>query len=240
MMIGVEPKHISHKSAPFDESVQANEGQGLDPQGAGVKAWARNESERLEIEARIGQLVGRLIRRVRYFEISYEGSPEPTWLAGDFDSIDYGIEFDFDDGATWSVIWEQSGINEALLFYEGSLVGTELLEGGARSWDLTERWATDGPGTISGFELAWMRNSWGPGRNWHGEIVSGPVDSDLCLQTVVLRGDAGKVAVVTLGQAEYPSLKFMPATDNVAVFFSLEKARVAGAFLPGREIPTGG
>jgi len=46
------------------------------------------------------------------------------------------------------------------------------------------------------------------------------------------------VAVVTLGQAEYPSLIFMPAVDNVAVFFSLEKAREAGAFLPGDEIPT--
>lgn len=206
--------------------------------GAGVKAWARNESERLEMEARIGQLVGRSIRRVRYFERSSEGSPEPTWSAPDFDSIDYGIELDFDDGATWSVIWKQSGINEALLFYRGSLVGTELRDDAVpRVWDVTDRWATDGPSTISGFELAWMRSSMGPGRNWQGEIVSGPVDSDLCLQTVVLRGDAGRVAVVTLGQADYPSLIFMPAVDNVAVFFSLEKARKAGAFLPGDEIP---
>jgi len=224
MMIGMEPQNTPDKTVG----------------GARVKAWARNESERIEIEARIGQLVGRSIRRVRYFEISYEGSLEPTWSARDFDSIDYGMELDFDDGATWSVIWKLSGINEALLFYKGSLVGTELRDDAARSWDVTDRWATDGPSTISGFELAWMRSSMGPGRNRQGEIVSGPVASDLCLQTVVLRGDAGRVAVVTLGQADYPSLKFMPAVDNVAVFFSLEKAREAGAFLPGDEIPTGG
>jgi hypothetical protein len=221
MMLGMDRQHIFH------------------PPGAGVKAWAHNEADQLEIEARIGQLIGRSIRRVRYFEISSEGiSPEPSWFAGDFDSIDYGIEFDLDDSATWSVIWKQRGINEALLFYRGSLVGTELLEGGARSWDVSERWATDGPDTILGFELAWMRSSMGPGTNWQGEIVSAPVDSDLCLQTVVLKGDGGKVAVVTLGQADYPSLKFMPAADNVAVFFSLEKAREVGAFLPGDEVPT--
>jgi len=84
-----------------------------------------------------------------------------------------------------------------------------------------------------------MRSSMGPGRNWQGEIVSGPVESDLCLQTVVLKGDADRVAVVTLGQADYPSLKFMPAVRDVAVFFSVDKAREAGAFLPGDEIPTG-
>jgi hypothetical protein len=223
-MVGMEPQHTGQK-----------------PLGAGVKAWAANESEQLEIEARIRQLVGRSIRRVRYFEISYEGiSPEPTWSAVDFDSIDYGIEFDVDDGATWSVIWKQRGINEALLFYKGTLVGTELREGAGRSWDVTDRWAKEGPNTITGFDLAWMRNSVGPGRNRQGQVVSGPEDSDLCLQTVVLKGDAGRVAVVTLGQADYPSVAFAPAADNVAVFFSLLKARELGAFLPGDEVPTVG
>jgi hypothetical protein len=225
MMIGMEPQQIPDKAVP----------------GARVKAWARNESERLEIEARIGQLVGRSIRRVRYFETSSESSPEPTWSAPAFDSIDYGIELDFDDGATWSVIWKQSGINEALLFYKGSLVGTELRDDAApRAWDVTDRWATDGPNTISGFELAWMRNSMGPGRDWQGQIVSGPMDSDLCLHTVVLKGEAGKLALVTLGEADYPSLKFTHTAEGVAVFFSLERAREAGAFLPGDEIPKGG
>src|SRR4051794_21330068 len=94
---------------------------------AQVEAWAANEAERTEIEARIARLHGERVRAVRYLEIAYDDG-QPHWSSDSFDSLDYGLEIDLDRGATWSVIWRQYDINEALLVYEGGLIGVEVIE----------------------------------------------------------------------------------------------------------------
>jgi len=71
------------------------------------------EEKRAEVE-RVSAVVGRRIVEVRYFEIAND-SGTPRWDAPDFHSLDFGLEWDLDDGSTWSFIWQGSGRYESVL-----------------------------------------------------------------------------------------------------------------------------
>jgi hypothetical protein len=191
-------------------------------QGAGAEerlAWVRNQAERAVHERYLRRLVGRAVVRVRYVEIQYEGLTEPAWLGGVFDSLDFGLEMDVDGGATWSVIWKQGGRNEGLLVYQGSLVGSEIMEGSSIAiWDATDRWRELGPHVIASVIPVWTRPF--------------EEESDLCLGALVLASEDQKKAVLTLGDRGR-DLSYKPSHDNVAVFFSLDDARSAGVVFPG-------
>lgn len=179
------------------------------------RGWVADRAERATMDGRFARLVGRRIEGVRYFELRYEGEPGPMWgIGSSFDSLDFGLEFDLDDGSTWSCIWERPE-PDALIVYEGPL--RPMMFAGRedpRVWDVGERWRAHGPGTIVGIETAWL----------------GP--RPLCLETVILTGQGDGVAVITLGESDRNG-RFTLSATNVAVFFSVEDARAAGAVLPG-------
>lgn len=62
---------------------------------------------------RVAALVGRTVVAVRYLELEYE-LPEPLWAGPEFDALDFGLELDLEDSATWSFAWLQAGPNEGV------------------------------------------------------------------------------------------------------------------------------
>jgi len=202
--------------------------------GHAAKGWASNEPEcdRWDEELRRG-LVGRRIARARYVELHYEGHPGPMWRGASFDSLDYGLELDLDDGTTWAFIWKQQGHNEALLVYPGQLVPSQL-RADARTtvFDVTDHWHAAGPPAVSEVTPVWMRHRFGPAFNRAGEQVANSGESDICLLTLVLTSEGGREAVITLGQREADG-SYGYTADNIVVFFSVIQARTARVLLPG-------
>ena len=196
-------------------------------------AWADGEAQREGIERRLNQLVGRRVEAVRYVEIRYEGELEPMWQGPGFDSLDFGLELDLDDGATWSVVWKQAGDNEALLVYPGTLVPTELsAEADYATWDATSRWQARGPSRLDVITPLWTRHEFGPAVELTGRRVADGRESDLCLIACVLESVDGREAILTLGERG-PDGKFRHTATNIAVFFDRALARRAGVLLPG-------
>jgi hypothetical protein len=195
--------------------------------------WVRDDSARrlrdLELQA---EFIEHRIMRVRYVEIQYD-SRQPMWGASNFDSLDYGLELDLDDGRTRSIIWMQKGPNEAILAAEGPLVPTQLLpDAPIAVWDVTDRWDELGPRSISSLSAVWSRHVFGPAINSAGQQVAPGGQSDLCLLTVILRALDGREAVITLGGPDKGGT-YRYLADNVSVFFSVEAARKARVYLPG-------
>ena len=169
--------------------------------------------------------MARRIERVRYLEIPYgvhdygdpAQTPQPMWSGIDrFDSIDYGLELDLDNGALWSVEWQQAGLNESLRPADGPIARghgfTESWE--TAVWDVTDRWEARGPRVISSVTTIWVR----AGRF-----------ADMSLVTIILSAEDGRVAVITLGEERDGAFVAIP--DNVAVFFSVGAAATAGVLL---------
>jgi hypothetical protein len=193
---------------------------------SGDVPWVADEAARGADERRVAALVGRCIARVRYVELDYAdfgGTPEPAWPGDGFDSLDYGLELDLDDGATWSFIWLQAGHNEGLLAFEGTLKPTQLREDAGRVWDVGgERgWASVLGRPVVRVEGAWLRHTW----DCRGQ-------SDLCVLTWVLHFDGDQAVVITLGDRDEDG-SYRYSHENVAVFFSLDTARSRGVLLPG-------
>jgi hypothetical protein len=158
------------------------------------------------------ELIGREVVRVRYVELGVEDEPQqPGWAADGFDALDYGVEIDLDDGTTWSVIWNPPD-PERLNTVEGPLQPGAISAGACVAiWDVTARWHDLGPRRIAA-------------------VREGYLDGER--DTFVLTDDEGRVAVITLGDAEYPSRRFTVSSDNLAVFFSLDAARAVEVSLP--------
>ena len=88
---------------------------------ADAQRWASLEMTKEEYESQGLLLVGHRIANVRYHEIAYSdknGAPaaEPGWNKNPaFDSLDYGVDFDFDDGSmchvTWGAEFEHYGLS---------------------------------------------------------------------------------------------------------------------------------
>jgi hypothetical protein len=178
-------------------------------------------------------LVGRRLAAVRYVEIDYG---EPYWDAQRFHTIDYGVEFDLDDGATWAFTWQQRGANETLLIHRGVVRDELRPDAEVSTWDVTGLWHGHFGSRIDRIETAWTKHRWGPaygGPRWETQLDDGS-ESDYCLITVILSGASEACAVVTLGgDAADGRGTFTYLADNVAVFFSLAEAHEAGARLPG-------
>jgi len=101
-------------------------------------AWVQDEAARNREVDRVRHLVGRSIVAVRYFEIVHP-TGDAAWHGDDFHALDFGLEIDLDDRTTWSFIWQQAGSNEALLTYEGQLLGDQLhADGVFQIWPIDE------------------------------------------------------------------------------------------------------
>jgi hypothetical protein len=161
---------------------------------------------------------------------------EPGYDSGPFHSIDFGLELDLDDGATWSFTWQQASYNETLLCYAGT-IGSELRPGiDVSTWDVSDVWRSALPRAISTVGSVWTKHRWGPafgGPRFETRVDDGH-ESEYCLVTVLLHGGPGEHVVITLGgDASYGERRFTYLADNVAVFFSLPDARAHGVLLPG-------
>lgn len=170
---------------------------------------------------------------MRYVELEYEA---PAWDAGRFHTVDYGIEFDLDDGGTWAVIWQQQGANETLLHYRGLICDELRPDADVSTWDVTEVWQSGFGRRVDGVETVWTKHRWGPafgGARFETQLGDGH-ESDYCLITVLLASENDRCSVVTLGgDANAGRGTFTYLADNIAVFFSVAAARDAGALLPG-------
>jgi hypothetical protein len=198
------------------------------------KGWVARPEDRAAVDAQLSAaLVARELTGVRYVELKYDA---PAWDAGRFHTIDYGIEFDLDDGGTWAVIWQQQGANETLLSYHGSICDELRPEADMSTWDVTAVWHSDFGCRVAGVETVWTKHRHGPafgGARFETQLDDGH-ESDCCLITVLLAGADDRCAVVTLGgDASDGRGTFTYLADNVAVFFSAAAARDAGALLPG-------
>ena len=199
-----------------------------------TKGWVARPEERAAVEQGLTALTGRELAAVRYVELPYgEG---PMWDAGRFDSVDWGVELEFADGATHSITWQQDSYNETLLVYPGTV--RSRLDPAAETavWDVTDRWREHLPAGVAGVETVWAKHEWGPamgGPRWDVQLDDGH-ESDYCLVSLLLAGGNGARIVVTLGgDASDGRGSFVYLADTVAVFFSLAEARACGAWLPG-------
>ncbi|GAB3406255.1 hypothetical protein GCM10027569_16510 [Flindersiella endophytica] len=164
--------------------------------------------------------MGRRIEGVRYVELRYEKAPGPMWPAAGFDSLDFGLELDLDNGDLWSCTWASPGYDYGLLANRETPIASLLSpDADPAVWDVSERWRDLGPAEITAVTPVWTRLE------------------TLCQVTIILHSSAGRGTVLTLGAADLDG-RFEPSADNVAVFFSIADAQTAGVQLPGDTDPT--
>jgi hypothetical protein len=181
-------------------------------------AWVHSTAEQSEEERRVSALVGERIVGGRYFDIGYPGRP-PAY-EGSFHVLDFGLELDLANDSTWSFVWQQAGNNEALLAYQGTLVGDQLIpEGEFAIWSIEEipEWQP-----ILGEPIEHVGSVWG---RW---------GDDLCPVTWTIETGAGAFLCFTLGTRERDG-SFRPSHDDVAVFFSHEEALRQAVPLPSAD-----
>ncbi|MBO0607550.1 hypothetical protein [Myceligenerans salitolerans] len=153
-------------------------------------------------------LTGKRLIAVRYADVDH-GAAIPYWREGDRDNLGHGIELDFADGSTWSIIWEQRGSQDGLDIWCGPLMPVHLRE--ARFWDVTRRWRRRGPRTITDLQVFWWpeRPAWECGS-----------PGSLSLGGLVLRDHArDRQAIITIDH------RF-----DVNVYFTPGRARRDGHF----------
>jgi hypothetical protein len=176
-------------------------------------AWVQDRRGRERATAELNRLVGRHVRRVRYFEIDY--SEGPSWPGPDFHTLDFGFELDvIEPDETWSWIWKQAGENEGLLVYDAPVRGDQLVAGSEYGiWDVSEspEWQPVLDQRIAAVDLVWTRGG-----------------SDVwCVLTTTLRFDGGAEIVVTPGTRTEDG-GFIGSADDVSVFFSRASAERHG------------
>jgi hypothetical protein len=135
----------------------------------------------------------------------------PAWEDDDFDSVDFGVEVQLDDGETWSVGWEA--------------------DWGVERWEVSDRWQRHGAirRRLEALDTVWFRASAG------GMAIGvGRRESVLCIGTIVMRVAGGAEVVLTAGERD-ASGGFVKHPTNVAVFYSLAAARAARVFLVGSD-----
>jgi hypothetical protein len=186
------------------------------------------------IERRLAALVGRRIEHVRYVDLA-EMHSGLHWRCPMFDSIDFGMELDLDDGATWSFIWKMVGFSGGVLVYPGSLSPFALRSSeNIAIWDVDDHWRARGILDIGSVALVWDWQGIGPGLERTGYLESNDDAGALFLQTLVLSSQSGREAVISLGEGDLEgAYGWMP--NNLAVFFSVADARAAGVLMPGDE-----
>lgn len=129
-----------------------SEDEDVNSDGHGL-GFAHDEAELADRRARArAVLVGRNLDRVEYLDLDYRGWDlgyrdqdvrrritdagewdPPTWDAGFFHHVDYGVEFSLDTGAVWSLTWDPPGRVEGLRIQAGPANPSGAL------WDVTDR-----------------------------------------------------------------------------------------------------
>ena len=211
--------------------------------------WVTTDEQRERRERHARELVGRTISAVRYFDIDHHRSrnarpdevidgdrwvtdrqewERPSWQADGFHAIDFGVELETSDRATFTAAWDMLGrfgppeMYEALSFRRGTI--REVVRGGGYPgafaiWDVgrRSRWTRFLDEPIEDVELFWAP--------WPDALVCGGV---------ALRTGSDSVYLV-LGQADANG-ELVLAADKVAVAFGESDARRFGVG-PYRRLP---
>lgn len=177
------------------------------------------EDERALVDRRTAarSLIGQHIARVAYVDVDYHGWDlghrdqssrrritdvgewsDPTWDAGTFHHLDFGIELVTDRDEIWAITWDSPGSHGESLRLQRAPVS----EAGA-IWDVTEwePWRSCIPSPVSDVALRYHQWTQHAAAFWCSRISiffnDRPVE--------VLLGDRGQAAALT------------PSADNVAV-----------------------
>lgn len=194
-------------------------------QGVGrVWSWAASGAEAEARRHDANELVGNRIRSVRYFTLDYrrhELHPElidrgprtiaadsewnePTWQYEGFDSVDYGLEFTTELGATFSLTWDPPGDKEGIGFQRVPMLGTGVRrDADVAIWDVSDRAASWTPllgRIVTGVDLHYIP--------WDKERGS------LWCPRITFRGEQGRVEVV---MGDHHDGRLVPSADNIAV-----------------------
>jgi len=178
-----------------------------------------------EYESQVRLLIGHRIADVRYHEIEYldkSGAPvaDPAWNRNPaFDSLDFGLDLDFDDGSMCHVTWGAEFVHYGLSFQRipPQYVGT------IRLWTVTHesRWQPSIGQPIAAVDVywGWVQYEGDPKR------VEYP-------QSLRLTFESG--AQVYLSALEVRDSDFhMGCMDHVTIFFDIVVAEEYGAWHPG-------
>jgi hypothetical protein len=64
---------------------------------------------------------------------------DPPWKRPGFDTLDWGLELETDNGLIYSVTWDPPGMREGIGISQAPLIGTALTDdASAAIWDVTE------------------------------------------------------------------------------------------------------
>ncbi|XVS61252.1 hypothetical protein ACQPYE_23435 [Actinosynnema sp. CA-299493] len=186
-------------------------------------SWAVTDDEVEERRRHTERLVGQRIRAVRYYTIDYrrgdfrpelvDGGPrvvdvdaeweEPTWSHAGFDAVDFGVEFEVESGALFSLTWDPPGEREGIGLREVAMLGPYVSrDADVAIWsvgDRTDTWASVVGTPITGVRLHYR---------WE-DVARAFWCPHITFDT------AGAAVHVVLGDAEDGVL--VPSSDNVAV-----------------------
>jgi hypothetical protein len=186
------------------------------------RGWAATSGGVAARQRLADQMVDGSIAAVRYVNIDSVGmeNPElwdkgprrivdaeewlrPTWAFDGFHSINYGIEFELEDGRDFFVTWDPPSWTESLRFGQGSLIGQRpAQDASAAIWDVSGHrpWRETIGLQIESVELTY--EPWAPeGGFW-------------CTRIEFVT--AKQRITVTDGEANYDGIR-EPAADNIAV-----------------------
>jgi hypothetical protein len=123
---------------------------------------------------------------------------DPTWDAGHFHHLDFGIELNAEDGKTWSVTWDLPGDTESLRLQEGPTSEVGAL------WDVTSRDPWRGCLDFPVTDVQLRYHPWGAkgGDFW-------------CTRISIFFGN--RVVEVLLGDRERGGSNLVASANNIAV-----------------------
>lgn len=88
-----------------------------------------------DFEDKFNSIVNRTLIGVKYYEIDYRDN-KPMWnFNKDFDSLDYGLDLEFNDKSILGIIWGSEFFQYGISIYEKSL--TDILKESI-VWDVTK------------------------------------------------------------------------------------------------------
>jgi hypothetical protein len=184
------------------------------------RGFALDERELADRRAEASLLVGQSLTRVSYVDIDYRGWDrgyhdqssrrtiisadewaEPTWDAGTFHDLDYGIELVTERGETWGISWDSPNPVDG----ESICLQRETVSQSGAVWDVTntEPWRSCLTSPVSDVVLRF--HPW-------SDLVPG----FWCTRVSLSFGDA-RVEILLGDRGQQGQLS--PAADNIAVLW---------------------
>lgn len=172
--------------------------------------------ERSNYDSLLLEIIGKVIRRVSYFEID---CGEPSFEKSDHHSLDYGLQFDISAEESYYMIWDSQNIQFDLKFAKGQLMDELNPEAVINCYDVSK-------------SLAWMdqigqkivnvQSHWRHLQHLHeGRRIYYPQDIEFTFEN-------GQIVTVSALEIA-PDGRIGVLADHISVFFNSETAQKYGA-----------